>query len=125
MVASGVPVIKALEIARRTATNCHFAAVFTRAIEKVSDGETLADQFFTSEFIPVTTAQMIFAGEKSGRLGEVLLKVSAFANRDLKGAIKSMTTMLEPLMIAGMGVIVGGIAISLLLPMLTMNKVMR
>lgn len=125
MVAAGVPVISALEIARRTATNSHFGAMFTRAIEKVSEGETLSDQFFASEFIPVTTAQMIFAGEKSGRLGEVLLKVSAFANRDLKGAVKTMTTMLEPLMIAVMGVIVGGIAISLLLPMLTMSKVMK
>lgn len=125
MVAAGVPVMNSLEIARRTATNCHFEAIFTRAIEKVSEGETLSDQFFCTELIPVTTAQMVFAGEKSGRLGEVLLKVSAFANRDLKGAIKTMTTMLEPLMIAGMGLIVGGIAISLLMPMLTMSKAMK
>jgi type II secretory pathway component PulF len=122
MVAAGVPVITALEITRRTMSNCHFQAVFDRAIERVSSGETLSDQFFATEFVPVTTAQMIFAGEKSGRLGQVLLKVSEFCDRDLKDAMKTLTTLLEPAMIAGMGLLVGGVAISLLLPMFTINK---
>lgn len=124
MVAAGVPVLNALEITERTATNFHFRTVFENAIDRVSEGETLSDQFFATEFVPVTTAQMIFAGEKSGRLGDVLLKVSTFCDRELKGSIKAMTSMLEPAMIAGMGVVVGGIAISLLLPMFTINKVM-
>jgi len=124
MVGAGVPVMSALEIARKTASNVHFADIFDRAVEKVSQGETLSDQFFCTPYVPVTTAQMIFAGEKSGRLGEVLLKVSRFCDQDLKGAIKQMTTLLEPMLIAGMGLVVGGIAISLLLPMFTINKVM-
>jgi len=125
MVTAGVPVMTALEIARTTATNSHFADIFDRAVEKVSQGEMLSDQFFCAEYIPVTTAQMVFAGEKAGRLGEVLLKVSSFANQDLKGAVKQMTTLLEPALIAVMGLFVGGVAISLLLPMFTINKVMR
>jgi type IV pilus assembly protein PilC len=123
MVAAGVPVISALEIARRTAANSHFVEVFNRAIAKVSEGETLSDQFFCSNLIPVATAQMIFAGEKSGRLGEVLLRLSNFCDRELKDAIKSMTTMLEPLLIGIMGFFIGGIAIALLMPMLTISKV--
>lgn len=125
MVAAGVPVLNALEITEHTATNFHFRAVFENAIGKISEGETLSDQFFATEFVPVTTAQMVFAGEKSGRLGDVLLKVSTFCDRELKASIKTMTSMLEPVMIAGMGFVIGGIAISLLLPMLTVNKALR
>ena len=124
MVAAGVPVIQALEIARQTASNSHFVEIFDRAIEKVTGGETLADQFFCSSLIPVTTSQMIFAGEKSGRLGEVLLKISGFCERDLKNAVKKMTTMLEPALIAFMGIFVGGIAIALLLPMFNISRVL-
>jgi type IV pilus assembly protein PilC len=124
MIASGVPVITALEIARRTAGNEYFRAVFDRAIERVSEGETLADQFFCTDLIPVTTSQMVFAGEKAGRLGDVLLRVSGFCDRELKDAAKRMTTMLEPLLIVFMGVLVGGIAISLLLPLFTISRVM-
>ncbi len=123
MISAGVPVITALEIARRTAGNEHFRAVFDRAIERVSEGETLADQFFCTDLIPVTTSQMIFAGEKAGRLGDVLLRVSSFCDRELKDAAKRLTTMLEPLLIAFMGLIVGGIAISLLLPIFTISRV--
>ena len=66
----------------------------------------------------------VFAGEKAGRLGDVLLRVSGFCDRELKDAAKRMTTMLEPLLIVFMGVLVGGIAISLLLPLFTISRVM-
>jgi type IV pilus assembly protein PilC len=124
MIAAGVPVLTALEIARRTTSNGRFAQIFDRAVEKVSEGEALSDQFFCSDLVPVTTAQMIFAGEKAGRLGDVLLRVGEFCDRDLKDAVKTMTSMLEPLLIAFMGLVVGGIAISLLLPMFTIGRVM-
>ncbi|MBN2581681.1 MAG: type II secretion system F family protein [Planctomycetes bacterium] len=124
MVTAGVPVIEALEIARQTATNVHFQEVFDHAVAKVSEGETLSDQFFCTNLIPITTSQMVFAGEKSGRLGEVLLKVCGFCDRDLKDAVKKMTTLLEPAMIAFMGIFVGGVAIALLLPMFNISKVL-
>ncbi len=123
MIDAGVPVITALEIARRTARNSYFREVFDEALGRVSEGEMLSDQFFRTDLVPVTTAQMIFAGEKAGRLGEVLLKVSHFCDQDLKGALKQMSTLLEPLLIGLMGLLVGGIAISLLLPMFTISKV--
>jgi type II secretory pathway component PulF len=124
MVTAGVPVIEALEIARQTSTNVHFQEVFDRAVERVSQGETLSDQFFCTALIPITTSQMVFAGEKSGRLGDVLLKVCGFCDRDLKDSIKKMTSMLEPAMIAFMGLFVGGIALALLLPMFNIGRVL-
>lgn len=123
MVNAGVPVLDALEIARATASNEAFAAVFDRAVERVREGETLADQFFCSDLIPVTMGQMIYAGESSGQLGSVMLKVSQFCDRDLKAGLKTMTNMLEPALIAFMGLFVGGVAVALLLPMFTINKV--
>ena len=123
MVDAGVPVIEALQIARQTAKNCHFRAIFDQASGRVSEGEPLSDQFFATELIPVTMSQMIYAGERSGRLGDVLMKVSSFCDREFKGAVKQMTTMLEPALVGFMGIFIGGVAMALLLPMMTMSSV--
>ncbi len=123
MVDAGVPVIEALQIARQTARNCHFQHVFDEAAGRVSEGEPLSDQFFATELVPVTMSQMIYAGERSGRLGDVLMKVSGFCDREFKAAMKQMTTMLEPALVGFMGIFIGGVAMALLLPMMTMSSV--
>jgi type IV pilus assembly protein PilC len=123
MVDAGVPVIDALKIARQTARNSHFQAVFDQAAAHVSDGEPLADQFFTTELVPVTMSQMIHAGERSGKLGDVLIRVSGFCDREFQAAVKQMTTMLEPALVGFMGLFIGGVAMALLLPMMTMSSV--
>ena len=63
------------------------------------------------------------AGEKTGRLGPVMDRVAKFCEDDLRGAIKSMTSLIEPAMIIIMGLIVGGIAMALLLPVFSLSKV--
>jgi len=67
---------------------------------------------------------MIGAGERTGQLPEVLDKVAEVAEKDLKDAVKSATQMIEPLMITFMGVMIGGVAIALLLPIFTMGSMM-
>lgn len=123
MVDAGVPVMEALQITRQAARNCHFEAVFSQAEGRVSEGEPLSDQFFATELVPVTMSQMICAGERSGRLGQTLMKVSGFCDREFKAAVKQMTTMLEPLLVGFMGIFIGGVAMALLLPMMTMSSV--
>jgi len=67
---------------------------------------------------------MISAGERTGRLGAVLNRVAGFCEDDLSVAIKTATSMIEPVMVIVMGIIVGGVAISLLLPVFSLSKVM-
>ena len=72
--------------------------------------------------MPPTLVQMISAGEQTGKLDTVLEKVSGFYEREVELALKSATAIIEPLLICCMGVVVGGIAMSLLLPIFTLSR---
>ena len=74
---------------------------------------------------PPTLVQMIGAGEESGKLGEVLDEVSEFYSRELRAVIKSVTAMIEPLMIVLMGSIVGFIAMSIILPIFKLSQLVK
>ena len=75
--------------------------------------------------LPRSVVQMISAGEESGKLGEVLDEVSSFYSSELKGVIKSVTSMIEPLMIVQMGSIVGFIAMSIILPIFKLSQLVK
>ena len=75
--------------------------------------------------IPRTVTQMISAGEESGRLGEVLSEVSEFYAKELKDTIKAVTSLIEPIMIVVMGAVVGFIAMSIILPVFSMSKLVK
>jgi type II secretory pathway component PulF len=93
--------------------------------ERVSHGQELAPTFREFKFVPRNVAAIIAAGEKSGRLPEVLESAAQVAEEDLEVSLKSATSMVEPILIVGMGVVVGGIASAMLLPIFNMSQVMR
>jgi type IV pilus assembly protein PilC len=78
-----------------------------------------------STLLPRSVVQMIGAGEESGKLGEVLDQVSEFYAKELKTVIKSVTAMIEPLMIVLMGGIVGFIAMSIILPIFKLSQLVK
>ena len=73
--------------------------------------------------IPPSVSQMVAAGEKTGRVGQVLDRVAEFCEEDLDISIKTVTTFIEPAMIILMGVIIGGIAMALLLPVFSLSRI--
>ena len=89
----------------------------------VKEGATVSEQLCDCPLIPPSVAQMIDAGERSGKLGMVMDRVAKFCEDDLKVAVKTMTDLIEPVMIIVMGIIVGGIAMALLLPVFKISKV--
>ncbi len=123
MVASGVDILDGLDITAQVAGNHYYAKVWTDLAGSVKEGSTLADPLFADKHVPRTISQMVSAGEKTGRLGMVLNRVANFCEEDLKNGVKTVTQMIEPLMIIIMGLLVGGIAISLLLPIFSISKV--
>ncbi|MEC9233475.1 MAG: type II secretion system F family protein, partial [Planctomycetota bacterium] len=88
----------------------------------VKQGRKIQATLTRSSLLPRSVVQMIAAGEESGKLGEVLEEISTYYNKLLRDAIKSMTGMIEPLMIVVMGSIVGFIAMAIILPIFKMSS---
>lgn len=124
LLASGVSLVEALRIVSGVTPNTRWTDLWESTITAVSSGSTIADVITRSPLIPPTVAAMIAAGERTGRLPEALERIAESAEQDLDEAIKSGTQLIEPLMIAFMGVTIGGIAIALLLPIFTIGNVM-
>jgi type II secretory pathway component PulF len=91
---------------------------------KVQNGAQLSDPLLKSTLMPKSIAQMIMSGEKTGELPNVLTRISAYMEEDLRTNIKTATQFIEPVMIGIMGAMIGGVAIAMLMPILTISKVM-
>ncbi len=123
MVTTGVSMLEGLAITARSAGNSIYEKLWNDVGEGVREGSSLSDELAGYDLVPRTITQMITAGEKTGRLGEVMNRIAVFCEDDLKVAIKTITTMIEPIMIIVMGVLVGGIAMALLLPVFSVSKI--
>lgn len=125
LLSSAVPILDSLEIVRDVVNN----EVLSRAIENarnaVEKGEKISEPLRISGEFPPDTIQMIAVGEESGNLDEMLDKVSDFYDRSIGYTVKKLTTVLEPLLLAVMGCLVGFIMASMLLPMFDMIKILR
>ncbi len=123
LVDSGVSMLEAVAITRSISGNHQFEQMWSEVDAHLHRGEQLSAPLYESALIPRPLVQMIEAGEKSGRLGSVLVRLCDFLDEELRLTIKTTTQMIEPIMIAVMGCVVGGIAIALLLPIMSISKV--
>jgi len=123
MVTSGVSIIDGLEITSQVAGNYFYSKIWTDLIGHVKEGSTLSDPLRECRYMPRVISQMISAGERTGKLGQVMDRVATFCEKDLRVAVKSATQMIEPFMIVFMGLLIGAIAIALLLPIFSISKV--
>jgi type IV pilus assembly protein PilC len=116
LVASGVPLMRTLEIVGETSGN----AVLSSAIENtracLREGQTLSAPFAATNLFPPMVVHMMDVGEESGRLAEMMIRVADFYEQEVDATIKGLTSMIEPVLIIFMGVIVGFIAISVMMP---------
>jgi len=124
LIASGVTIPDAVRFSRDVTGNRLFANLWTQAETALQNGQRLADTLFPSELIPNTIAQMIATGEKTGQMALVMERISKLCEMELEDSIKTITSMLEPLMILIMGGVVGSIAFAVLLPIFQISKIM-
>jgi len=117
LAASGVPLLEALDIAGQVSGNAVLRAVFTDATEAIRNGRTLSSELAQHAVIPPLFAQVIAVGEESGDLTEMLALVGDVYEAEVDTAAESFSSVAEPLLIAFLGVVVGGIVLSLYLPM--------
>lgn len=118
----GVPLLNALTIARDTVNNRVLAQTLSEAAGSLKEGKRLADPLHASGQFPPLAIQMIRVGEETGQLEDMLLKVADSYDREVENAIQRLLTILEPVLIVGLGVIIAGIIISILVAILSINE---
>ncbi|MGB3211240.1 MAG: type II secretion system inner membrane protein GspF [Desulforhopalus sp.] len=119
---SGVGLMTSMQIVRTLVNNVHIAKVIDEAMEQIKKGQSMTGALSESEWFPPMFVQMVAVGEQSGSLETMLDKVAKAYEREVETAIMGMTSLIEPLMIAGMGLAVGFIVLSILLPIFEMNQ---
>jgi type IV pilus assembly protein PilC len=125
LINAGVPMLDTLQITAEIAGNSLYRRMWRAVYSAVKQGKKISMPLNKSPLLPRAVVQMISAGEESGKLGEVLDEVSEFYARELKGVIKSVTAMIEPLMIVLMGSVVGFIAMSIILPIFKLSSLVK
>jgi type IV pilus assembly protein PilC len=126
MVNTGVRLLDSIRVIQGSCQNYYFQQLWANADEKIRNGYQLSESILLSpgcDLIAPGIIQMLRAGEKSGKLGEVCDKVSVFYEKKLEASIKNVMTLIEPLMITILGAIIGTIAIALLLPVFRISSV--
>ncbi|MFM7133767.1 MAG: type II secretion system F family protein, partial [Planctomycetota bacterium] len=119
---AGVPMLDTIAITADISGNRHYRRLWRSVYGAVKQGKRVQTQLARSPLLPRSVIQMISAGEESGKLGEVLDEISQYYSKALKDAIKTVTSMIEPLMIVVMGAIVGFIAMAIILPIFKMSN---
>jgi len=118
LIRSGVPIMATLDIVASTAGNSAVAKVVLDSRESVRSGNQLSEPLSRSKVFPPMVVRMISIGERTGSLEILLEKIAEFYDQQVKSAVKSLTSMIEPILISVMGVIVGGVVLSVFLPIL-------
>jgi type IV pilus assembly protein PilC len=123
LIQSGVPMLSALDIVAATAGNVLVEAAVLKAREAVTRGETLGDPLSATRVFPPMVTRMVSIGEKTGSLEKLLLKISDFYDQEVRAMVKALTSLIEPLLIATMGAMVGFIVLAVILPIIQMTKI--
>jgi len=125
LLSSGVPVLTAMDITRNVLGNTELMRVVEDARASVREGEGIAKPLRQAGRFPPMVTHMIAVGERSGQLEEMLLHVADSYDQQIEVRVGAMTSILEPLLIVVMGVVVGGIAFAILMPLLQLNEMIQ
>ena len=116
LLASGVPILDALEICAKTAGNRVVKRAIMHAREKIAEGQDMAGPLNETKVFPPMVIQMIGVGEQTGAMDQMLQKVADFYEEEVDTAVAAMTSLIEPAMMAFLGIVVGGLIVAMYLP---------
>ncbi len=119
LVTSGVPILQALNITRKTAGNTVIANAIAQVHDSVKEGESIVQPLEASAAFPPMVISMIDVGEETGQLPEMLLKIADVYDDEVDNSVAALTSMLEPIMIVFLALIVGTIVIALFMPLIS------
>ena len=125
LIKSGVPILSALEIVGKTSGNKVVEIAVENVRKNVREGEHIAEPLARSKIFPSMVIRMISVGEQSGELEKMLSKIADFYDEQVDTAVKGLTSLIEPLVIAFMGIVIGAIAVAMLLPIFKMSTIIQ
>jgi len=123
LVQSGVPILNALDIVAKAVGNRLIGSAVMEARRTVEHGDTLSSALANKAVIPSLVVRMLAAGEKTGKVDEMLESVANTYDDEVEAMLSSLTSMLEPLLMIVLGVVIGGIVICMFLPIFKMSEV--
>ena len=118
---SGVPVLESIQLTAGVVKNVHYEKSWNDICEQVTAGRQIHEALEGNSLFPATLQQMVASGEATGKLGHVLNRVSDHFDHEVDNAIKSATSLIEPIMVFIMGGIIGTIALAMLLPIFKLS----
>lgn len=124
MISSGVPILDSLDIVAATAGNKTIEGAIRETRQSISEGRTIAEPLADSEVFPSMVVQMISVGEATGALDTMLGKIADFYDDEVDAAVDALTSMLEPFMMVFLGGTIGGLVVSMYLPIFQMAGAM-
>jgi type IV pilus assembly protein PilC len=125
LINAGVPMLDTIAITGDISGNRLYRGMWKSVYSSVKQGKKVTAPLRKTKLLPMSVVQMIAAGEDSGKLGEVLDEVSEYYHKRLREAIKTVTGMIEPIMIIVMGTVVGFIAMAIILPIFKMSAIVK
>lgn len=125
LIKSGVPILSALEIVGKTAGNTQIERIVDEVRTSIREGESISSPLGKKKIFPSMVVRMIAIGEETGELDKMLEKISDFYDVQVDTAVEGLTSLIEPLVIAFLGVVIGGIVIAMFLPILTLTQALK
>jgi type IV pilus assembly protein PilC len=123
LIASGVSILVAMDIVKEVSGNKLVENAITNAAERIREGKSIEEPLQQSGVFPAMVTKMIGVGEKSGKLEEMLAKIAQYYDDQVNALIAGLTSLIEPLLIGFLGIIVGGIVISMFLPIFKLTAI--
>jgi type IV pilus assembly protein PilC len=120
LIASGVPILEGLDITAKTSGNAVIEKALTQVRKSLEEGKSLTEPLKDSNVFPGMVTQMIAVGEQTGAMDAMLQKIADFYEEEVDAAVKDLLTAIEPIMIVFLGVVVGGVVISMYLPLFSL-----
>jgi type IV pilus assembly protein PilC len=124
LVSSGVPILDALTITGRTAGNKIVEEAIYATRSSISEGKTIAEPLIASKVFPPMVCQMIAVGETTGALDQMLQKIADFYEDEVDNAVANLTALMEPMVILFLGGVIGGLVVSMYLPIFKLGSVL-
>jgi type IV pilus assembly protein PilC len=125
LISSGVPILDGLEIVARTANNKVIEEAVLKTRDSIREGKTIAEPLSETKVFPPMVVQMIAVGEQTGALDAMLSKIADFYDDEVDTAVAALTSMLEPIMMVFLGGVVGGLVVSMYLPIFKMADMIK
>jgi len=122
LITGKVPLLESLQLARQTAGNLHYVELVANAEQAVTRGGTISSTFADSNLVTPSLAEAVRSGEQSGQLGTLLLSMADFMDEENEVVVRSLTSILEPVILIILGIVVGFIAMSMFLPLFDLTS---